>query len=200
MALTRARTIAGSPALMRRLDGVIRSTLTKPRDPDKLVVDVADMRARMAKEFRGTSRWDIKHRRGGLVDAEFIAQYLQLLHAAAHPEILSTNAVTSLAKLSDAGLLDKDLAADIVGALQLWHRIQTVMRVTTSTDLDKDTSPEGPRNAVVHAAGVESFEALTARMDAVAARVHAHFTALIDTPADRARPGLADKDARAAGS
>ena len=200
MALTRARMIAGSPALMRRLEEFIRSTLTKPRDPGRLVVDVADMRARMAKEFRGSSRWDIKHRRGGLVDAEFIAQYLQLLHAARHPEVLSTNAVTALNNLSAAGLLDQGIAADLVDALELWHRIQTVMRVTTSTDLDQDTSPEGPRNAVVHAARVDSFAALTARMDEVAARVHAHFTDLIDAPADRARPGLADKDARAAES
>jgi glutamate-ammonia-ligase adenylyltransferase len=198
MALTRARTIAGSPALMRRLDRFIESTLTRPRDPNRLAVDVADMRARMAKEFRGASRWDIKHRRGGLVDAEFIAQYLQLLHAADHPEVLSTNAVTALNNLSAAGLLDKSIAADVTEALQLWHRIQTVMRVTTSTDLDKDTTPEGPRNAVVHAAHVESFDALTARMDEVATRVHAHFVALIDTPADSARPGLAGKDARAA--
>ena len=200
MALTRARTIAGSPALMRRLDGFIRETLTRPRDPDKLVLDVADMRARVAREFRGTSRWDIKHRRGGLVDAEFIAQYLQLLHAARHPEMLSTNAVAALDKLSAAGLLDAEVAGDIVSALQLWHRIQTVMRVTTSTNLDEDTSPEGPRSAVVHAAGVDSFQALTARMDETAARVHAHFTALIDAPADRVRARLAESDARAADS
>lgn len=198
MALTRARTIAGSPSLMRRLDGIIRGTLTRQWDPDRLAVDVADMRARMAREFRGTSRWDIKHRRGGLVDAEFIAQYLQLLHAAEHPEILSPNAVTALDKLAMAGLLDKGAAAELIDALQLWHRIQTVMRVTTSDALDDQASPVGPRNAVVHAAGVESFAALTARMDETAARVHAHFAALIDAPADRARPLLSGKDGRKA--
>ncbi|MPY76112.1 MAG: bifunctional [glutamine synthetase] adenylyltransferase/[glutamine synthetase]-adenylyl-L-tyrosine phosphorylase [Alphaproteobacteria bacterium] len=198
MALTRARTIAGSPSLMRRLDGIIRDTLTRPRDPGRLAVDVADMRARMAREFRGTSRWDIKHRRGGLVDAEFIAQYLQLLHAAEHPEILSPNAVTALASLSKAGLLDAGIAADLIDSLQLWHRIQTVMRVTTSDALDDEASPEGPRNAVVHAAGVESFAALTARMDETATRVHAHFAALIDAPADLARPLLPGKDDRKA--
>jgi glutamate-ammonia-ligase adenylyltransferase len=193
MALTRARPIAGSPALMRRLDGVVRDTLTRPRDPGQLVVDVADMRARIAREFRGTSRWDIKHRRGGLVDAEFIAQYLQLLHAAERPEVLSTNAVTALDNLAGAGLLERTVAEELMEALRLWHRIQAVMRVSTSDALDDAGSPEGPRNAVVHAAGAESFAALTAKMDGTAARVHAHFNALIDAPADRARSRSADE-------
>jgi len=200
MALTRARPIAGAPGLMRRLDGILREILTRPRDLDRLLVDVSDMRARMAKEFRGASRWDIKHRRGGLVDAEFIAQYLQLRHASEHPEILSPNAVAALGKLADTGLLDKAVAADLIDALQLWHRIQAVMRVTTSAALDDATSPEGPRTAVVHAAGVKDFAALTARMDETAARVHAHFTELIDAPADRVRPGIAGKDAQPAES
>jgi glutamate-ammonia-ligase adenylyltransferase len=200
MALTRARPIAGAPGLMRRLDGILREILTRPRDIDRLLVDVADMRARMAKEFRGTSRWDIKHRRGGLVDAEFIAQYLQLRHAAERPEILSPNAVAALGKLADAGLLDEAVAADLIDALQLWHRIQAVMRITTSAALDDAASPEGPRNAVVHAAGVKDFAALTARMDETAARVHAHFTELIDAPAGRVRPGIAGKDVQPAES
>jgi glutamate-ammonia-ligase adenylyltransferase len=194
MALTRARTIAGSPALMQRLDDYIRTVLTRPRDPDRLVVDVADMRARIAREFRGLSRWDIKHRRGGLVDAEFIAQYLQLRHAAEQPEILSTNAVTALGNLAGAELLERQVADDLIDALKLWHRVQTVLRVTTSADLDKENSPEGPRNALVRAAGAESFPTLTATMDETADRVHAHFVDLIDTPADEIRPTLAAAD------
>ncbi len=200
MALTRARPIAGSPGLMRRLEAILRENLTRPRDPDRLLVDVADMRARMAREFRGASRWDVKHRRGGLVDAEFIAQYLQLRHAPEHPEILSPNAVTALERLADAGLLGKATADDLIDALQLWHRIQAVTRVTTSDALDDQASPEGPRTVVVHAAGAENFAALTARMDETAARVHAHFTELIDAPADRVRPLLAEKDAQQAES
>jgi len=106
--------------------------------------------------------------------------------------------VTALGRLADAGLLDRATADDLIDALALWHRIQAVMRVTTSDALDDETRPEGPRTVVVHAAGAESFAALTARMDETAARVHAHFTELIDAPADRVRPGLAEKDAQQA--
>ena len=49
--------------------------------------------------------WDLKQVRGGLVDLEFIAQYLQLVHAASHPEVLDQNTVGALPKLRDAGVL-----------------------------------------------------------------------------------------------
>jgi glutamate-ammonia-ligase adenylyltransferase len=195
MALTRARAVAGSPALVERLNTFIRETLTRKRDPDRLVVDVADMRARIAREFKGASRWDLKHRRGGMVDAEFIAQYLQLRHAADHPEILSTTAVTVFDNLANAGLLDRAAADELAEALRLWHRLQTVLRVTTSDDLDRENSPEGPRAAVMRAAGVDDYAQLTTMMDETAARVHAYFTSLIETPAEEARPRVAAVDA-----
>ncbi|MEM9683665.1 MAG: bifunctional [glutamine synthetase] adenylyltransferase/[glutamine synthetase]-adenylyl-L-tyrosine phosphorylase, partial [Pseudomonadota bacterium] len=192
MALTRARTVAGSPELAKKLEVFIHETLTRPRDADQLVVDVADMRARIAREFPGKSRWDIKHRRGGLVDAEFIAQFLQLRHAATHPQILSSNAVTALENLAAEQLLDEAAAGDVIDALKLWHRVQTVMRITTSDDLEKDGGPEGPRNAVVRGAGLESFADLVARMDDTASRVHQHFVDLIEDPAEVARSSLQD--------
>jgi [glutamine synthetase] adenylyltransferase / [glutamine synthetase]-adenylyl-L-tyrosine phosphorylase len=194
MALTRARAIAGTPALVARLNDFIHTALTRARDPDKLVVDVADMRARIAREFRGASRWDIKHRRGGLVDAEFIGQYLQLRHAHEHPEILAPTVTEALGNLAGAGLLDRGVADDLIGALALWHRVQAILRVAVSEDIEKPGSPEGPRNAVVRAAGVESFAALTDLMDATAVRVHTHFVDLVDGPADAARPAAAPRE------
>ncbi|MDH5411495.1 MAG: bifunctional [glutamine synthetase] adenylyltransferase/[glutamine synthetase]-adenylyl-L-tyrosine phosphorylase, partial [Alphaproteobacteria bacterium] len=81
MALTRARVVASTTQdIDNRATAIICETLARPRDPDRLVVDVADMRIRMAKQHRGESLWDVKHHRGGLVDIEFMAQYLQLLH------------------------------------------------------------------------------------------------------------------------
>src|SRR3546814_4235830 len=108
----------------------------------QLVMDVAHMRARMAKEHRGQSPWYIKHRRGGLVDIEFIAQYLQLLHAAENPDILAPNTAEALAKLATAGLLDRSVADDLVGTLRLWRRLQSVVRLTMEGGLDEAKAPE----------------------------------------------------------
>ena len=76
-----------------------------PRDRAKIAADVLDMRERIAKEKGTDDIWDLKQVRGGLVDVEFIAQYLQLVHAAAHPEVLDQNTVEAFRKLRDAGLL-----------------------------------------------------------------------------------------------
>ncbi len=195
MALTRARVVAGSPDLIERLKDVIRAILTKPRDEDGLVIDVATMRARMAKEHRGQSRWDIKHRRGGLVDAEFIAQFLQLRHAADHPGVLTHNATDAFGRLEAEGLLDAATATALRDALRLWHNVQTVLRVTTSDGLEQNTLASGPRAALLRAADAPDFDALVARMDETAERVHGYFVDLIDRPAEDARRrGAASQD------
>jgi [glutamine synthetase] adenylyltransferase / [glutamine synthetase]-adenylyl-L-tyrosine phosphorylase len=186
MALTRARAFAGCPDLIHRLEEEIQLILTRPRDPDQLVIDVAKMRGRIAKEHRGQSRWDIKHRRGGLVDAEFMVQYLQLRHASDHPEILSSNAVTAIDNLTEAKLIDRDFATEIGNAVRLWHRVQTVLRLTTTDNLDVEGRAEGPRKALVRAVGVEDFDALVAAMEETAASVHRRFEELIDKPAAEA--------------
>src|SRR6202000_687376 len=91
MALTRARIVTGAPELQAAIRAVINRTLTAERDPAKLILDVADMRDRLSAHHRVQSGWDVKHRRGGLVDVEFITQYLQLRWAHRHPEILRPN-------------------------------------------------------------------------------------------------------------
>ena len=82
MALTRARVVVGEPAFRARIETAIRRILTRPRDRERLAGDVAAMRRRMEAHSRPASPWDVKQRPGGLVDVEFIAQYLMLLHAA----------------------------------------------------------------------------------------------------------------------
>ena len=78
MALTRARPISGLASLQERIRSDIAQTLSRDRENSKLLTDVHQMRQRMAGEHRGESPWDVKHHRGGLVDIEFLAQFLQL--------------------------------------------------------------------------------------------------------------------------
>ena len=86
MALTRARVISGPAVLRAQVDAAVRASLVWPRDRAKIAADVLAMRERIAKEKGTEDIWDLKQVRGGLVDVEFIAQYLQLVHAGKHPE------------------------------------------------------------------------------------------------------------------
>ena len=105
MALTRGRLVAGPRALQARVGCEIRRRLTQAREAAAIIADARDMRRRMAETFPGRNAWDLKYAPGGLVDIEFIAQTLQLVHAPALPEVLDTNTIAALEKLQGAGLL-----------------------------------------------------------------------------------------------
>ncbi|MBM3546963.1 MAG: bifunctional [glutamine synthetase] adenylyltransferase/[glutamine synthetase]-adenylyl-L-tyrosine phosphorylase [Alphaproteobacteria bacterium] len=184
MALTRARPIAGPRPLMEAAAAAVRKILTSPRDPEKLLADVADMRRRMAKEHPETSPWKVKHRPGGMVDIEFMAQYLQLLHAPRTPEVLAANTTDAIGRLAGAGALDRTDADRLIEAMRLWRRLQGFLRVTTGGDFDPATASEGVRRALVKAGGAADLDALATKVEATARWVREFYRRIIDAPAE----------------
>lgn len=83
MALTRARTVAGEPSLCREARRLIDEVLAKPREVAKLLDDLTEMRALIEQEKPPRDLWDVKLIPGGLIDIEFIAQFLSLKARAA---------------------------------------------------------------------------------------------------------------------
>jgi glutamate-ammonia-ligase adenylyltransferase len=85
-ALTRARFSAGDPAVGDAFEKIRCEVLSQRRDLDKLRADIVEMRQKMMDSHatRGDLRdtvFDLKHDPGGLVDVEFIVQYLVLGHS-----------------------------------------------------------------------------------------------------------------------
>lgn len=187
MALTRARVIYGPPELREKLEASIHRLLTQKRDTDKVVCEVASMRERIARQYPGNSPWEVKHRPGGLVDVEFISQYLQLVHAHDHPDILSQNTGETLSRARDLKLLDSAAADRLLEALALWRRLQALLRLTVTEKFDEEKAPEGQKRALTRASQAETFEALKAEMDDAADSVRKIFTQLIFEPAEAAR-------------
>ena len=179
LALTRARVIAGSFRLQDQVDESIRSVLTKPRDRAQVAADVRDMRQRIAADKGTTDIWNLKQVRGGLVDLEFIAQYLQLVTAAQHPSVLDTNTLAALGKLSKAGALGADQCAKLTTAGHLIHDLTQILRLSLDHGFDPKTAPEGLKQLLARAGGAETFEDLETRLRALLAEVHAAFDALI---------------------
>ena len=182
MALTRARVIAGTPAMRSAVRRVIRDTLTKPRDPEKLRADVVDMRQRMAAELKAGSPWEVKHRRGGLVDIEFAAQYLQLRWAAEHPSILKGATKAVLEEARDLGVLAKDDAKSLLDALHLWTAVQQVLRMTVEGEFDQPALPGRLGQVLSKAAGVAGTAALQRAMESRAKAAHAIHDRILAPP------------------
>jgi glutamate-ammonia-ligase adenylyltransferase len=89
-ALIRARMVGGSMEIARQFERIRSGVLARPRDPDKLRAEVLEMRARMRTELdrSDSEQFDLKHGRGGIVDIEFMVQFIVLRSASEHDELL----------------------------------------------------------------------------------------------------------------
>ncbi len=188
MALTRARPILGDSDFCARIAAEVRAVLTAPRDPDKLLAAVVDMRERIAREHPARSDWQVKYLRGGLIDLEFLAQTLQLRHAHDHPEVLAENTQDAFARLADAGLLDRAEADSLIDATRLMRRVQGLLRLLAGDGFDENRAPEGLKAQLAAACGADDFEALRRRVLATAERVRHIFARHVPTPAGPAAP------------
>ena len=179
LALTRARVISGPPELRGRVEAAIRQALLKPRDAGKLIADVREMRERIAKEKGTDDIWDLKQVRGGLVDLEFIAQYLQLRYAAAHPEVLDQNTVEAFRKLRDAGVLAAEHADVLIPATRLLHDLTQILRLCLEGRFEPATAPSGLKELLANAGDAPSFAELEERLRLTLLKVAGLFNQII---------------------
>jgi [glutamine synthetase] adenylyltransferase / [glutamine synthetase]-adenylyl-L-tyrosine phosphorylase len=179
LALTRARVVSGSPAFAARVDAAIRAVLLRPRDRAKIAADVRDMRSLIAAEKGATDLWDLKQVRGGLVDLEFIAQYLQLIHAASHPQVLSQNTATSFKRLAEVGAISPDVADRLAEAAHLLHNLTQILRLCINEKFDPEKAPDGLKLLLARAGNVPDFRTLEAHLRAKTSDVAALFELLV---------------------
>ena len=188
MALTRLRPVYGPENLCKKVVATTNAVLCKKRDPDRLVREVFDMRNRMDAGKGDNHPWAIKMRRGGLVDLEFIAQYLQLRHAHDHPEILSPTTRDVFKNLDAAGILDGEQAKFLANAGSFWLAIQAMLRLTTEGPFDPQTASTDLRKMLATAGKCDDFEQLQAKVDETATQTKAIYDLIISNPAEKAGP------------
>jgi len=125
-ALTRARCCAGPPALSERIEAVRREVLAAPRDAASLRAEVLSMRAKvLAARPVKSGLFDVKHSRGGMMDAEFAVQFLVLSQSSAHPELLdNVGNIALLQRAERAGLLDAGIGVAAADAYRELRRAQ----------------------------------------------------------------------------
>jgi len=178
MALTRARVVAGDPALMERAREAIARVIRTPRDADKVRADVVEMRG-MVEDAKGGGTWDLKQARGGLVDVEFICQALQLIHAAAHPEIVDTETEASLTAAAKLGLLPPREADVLLPALRLYQALFQLLRLCVSGAFDPKDAPAELLMRLAAAADLPDFATLDAHLRETQKAVRASFERVV---------------------
>ena len=181
-ALTRARVVwASSPAFADTARSDIEAALRQPRDPVVTARAVRDMRTLMAKELPPTGFWDLKRSPGGLVDIEFVAQFLQILHAPQGGP-LRPNTGEALAALNAEGLIAPKPATALNDTWRLQQDLSQVLKVALAEDADPAGEPAAFKALLAKAGGCADFEALRARLRGLRNDAHKAFDLLVADP------------------
>ncbi|HZE52036.1 MAG TPA: bifunctional [glutamine synthetase] adenylyltransferase/[glutamine synthetase]-adenylyl-L-tyrosine phosphorylase [Bradyrhizobium sp.] len=179
MALTRARVISASPDFRKVIEEIIRQVLTRPRDAVSVAKNVADMRRAIALEKGEEDIWDLKYAAGGMVDIDFIAQYLQLVHAADKPDILDVSTLHVLDKAARLGVLPQSSAEVLRSAAHLYHDLTQILRLCVSEKFNPEMSGEDLLRIMARAGDAPDFSSLEARVKETQAEVRRVFSALV---------------------
>lgn len=149
-ALTRARFAAGDPAIGATFEEIRREVLCLRRDPAALRAEVLAMRQKMMDAHANKSPlFDLKHDRGGLVDVEFIIQFLVLGYAADYPRLTGNlGNIALLGIAGELGLIPADLARCAGDAYRDFRRLQHRQRLNGLASRVPPESVERQRAAV----------------------------------------------------
>jgi glutamate-ammonia-ligase adenylyltransferase len=130
-ALIKLRPVAGDAALGRLVEDHARDVIYSRAPTEDIAEGIRTMRARIEKELahEAPGAYDIKTGKGGLIDIEFAAQYLQLAHGAAHPALRVRGTIAALEAAANAGVIDPGLRDVLVGAWRFLRKLEHRMRI-----------------------------------------------------------------------
>jgi glutamate-ammonia-ligase adenylyltransferase len=160
LALTRARVIAGPLQLKQSIEEVIQNSLARKVERERLAHDVRDMRGKLQMQFPGNGPWDLKFARGGLVDIEFVAEFLQLRHGWQARDVLEPNTISALERLSAGGFLLQTDAEILIGTARLELDLLQILRIAVTGAFDPLHATPAMKTLLFRTTGANDFSAL----------------------------------------
>ncbi len=150
-AMTRARCVLGDAALRERFDAVRLAVITAPRDGESLRTEIAAMRERMALAHPvKAGQFDIKQSAGGMIDAEFVMQYLVLSESGKHPELLANAGnIALLERAQSLGLLPDGVGHAAASAYRTMRQVQHKARLNEAPPHVPLESLQAERDAIL---------------------------------------------------
>lgn len=182
MALSRARKVAGDTSLAGDIEAVITSIITRERDAKKLAAEVLSMRQLIAQEKGEDNPWDLKLAAGGIIDLEFIIQFLLLRDSRANRELhpLMFSAPEQIFALSSkTGSLKAAHADVLVTAYTTFSSLTQIMRLSTGEKFDPETAAKGVLRRIAAAANLPDFRHVKAELDALRPQVRKIFEEIL---------------------
>ena len=129
MALTKARVITGNSNLAEEVTALLHRKLSRPWEHALLAREVRDIRMKIELQYHTKDPWKIKYSRGGLMDLEFIAQYLQLRDGTRYPQLIDSNSSAVFRKCGELGVITSNMAEMLTEAAQFLFDLQSLLRI-----------------------------------------------------------------------
>jgi len=150
-AMTRARFVMGLDSLQPAFDAVRHAVICAPRDASSLKAEIVAMQGKVREAHAvPEGRFDLKYSPGGMVDVEFVVQYLVLLHTAAHRELAdNVGNIALLHRAEAAGLLASGMGQAAADAYREMRRLQHRARLNEESTALQASQLQGEREAVL---------------------------------------------------
>ena len=179
MAITRARIICGDDHLAKDAEAVIAGVLANPHERTKVSADVLEMRSLIDKEKPPRDIWDFKLIPGGLIDIEFIAQYLALTA----PERVAERGLTTAEALKfyGEGRLGAEEMENCHAALALYGELSQIVRLCIDGGFNPKEAPSGLIDLLCTAADMPTIKALETEIGRVSKLVRRIFQQAVKT-------------------
>jgi glutamate-ammonia-ligase adenylyltransferase len=187
-ALLRSRCVAGDREVGKEFASSIADLIYRDQDRSALANDIISMRQRMEDEIgrESTASYNIKQGAGGLVDIEFLVQYLQLLHGKRHTRIRVPGTHNALRALKREGLIDAGTYGTLMRAYIFTRQLESRMRIVSNqatSDLRRD--PEKIRPLALRMGypdrDTSAGEKLLGEYESLSRQVRAAFTRLLSS-------------------
>lgn len=160
LALTRARPIAGAPAVMAAVEAVRAQVLAAQELAEKVLHDVKEMRGKLHAARPASGPWDVKLRPGGLMDIELIAETAALLSGSSTRQVEAQLEAGIRHGWPAAGDADRLLQTYALG----WELLM-VARLLGATDLSEGNIGAAGVALVLHQGGQSDMGSLETRLD-----------------------------------
>ena len=181
LALTRARVVwSSSPAFAEATQAAIQGALRRPRDAEAAARDVLEMRALMERERPPSGFWDLKLTPGGLVDIEFAAQYLQIVHAGSGGP-LDVHTQAALDALATRGLLAAADGAALGQAWTLQQNLSQLLKLALPDNAQPDSEPKGFRRLLAKAGSSRDFASLRRKLERARIQARSAFVSILNS-------------------
>jgi glutamate-ammonia-ligase adenylyltransferase len=157
MAYVRGRVVCGQQTVRKKLQALLTRHLTQPRARTKLVADLLELRGKITREFGSDNPWNLKYAHGGIMDINFLAQFLILSHAAEHPDLIGVATDDIWDAFFCRGILPAEARHELEHAQAFLNSLFAMQRLYGGSTLEGMQASEGMAKHIAKSMGFSTL-------------------------------------------